>query len=397
MLSTTSLLLIWSTLAAAAPAPARVEKRWTTSSANCRDFYADITASATNVDIASVIGPPPVNQQALVQSSLDAMAAGSTVMAQIAAAPTFNVTETYSLWFEYCEPLNGTSAGLFQTHHGIVGNAGYWNVLINGVTDNSFAQSAAEAGWSTLSYDRLGVGRSAKPDGTNIVQANYEISESIAIGEMVRAGTLGDIGAFSTVVGVGHSYGSALLTGVAAMSDTVFDALVLTGFTANQTTGPLSNIFQSEIASEAYPARFAGDANDYVSTPSVSVDQEAFFHYPNYTQSALDLFTTTKGEYTLGQFNSLGGPLMAKRPNFNKPVFVITGDNDAPYCAADCMVTSLGADMTQLDTVKDLFPGVAAADFSTFVVPATGHGINFHTTAYAAYQQIIAFVQGAGL
>jgi hypothetical protein len=41
--------------------------------------------------------------------------------------------------------------------------------------------------------------------------------------------------------------------------------------------------------------------NNYVITPSVSADQMGFFHYPNYTQAALDAFTTGKGEYTLGQ------------------------------------------------------------------------------------------------
>lgn len=40
----------------------------------------------------------------------------------------------------------------------------------------SFANAAAVAGWATLSYDRLGTGRSAHPDGTNVVQIGYEIA-----------------------------------------------------------------------------------------------------------------------------------------------------------------------------------------------------------------------------
>ncbi len=44
---------------------------------------------------------------------------------------------------------------------------------------------------------------------------------------------------------------------------------------------------------------------------------------------------------------------------------------------ANCLITSLGANATQLDTARPLFPSVADADFETFVVPATGHGINF--------------------
>jgi hypothetical protein len=45
--------------------------------------------------------------------------------------------------------------------------------------------------------------------------------------------------------------------------------------------------------------------------------------------------------------------------------------------AADCLVSSLGGNKTQLDTARPLFPSVADADFATYVVPATGHGINF--------------------
>ncbi|WWD16467.1 hypothetical protein CI109_100893 [Kwoniella shandongensis] len=393
MLSNVALFLTLSSLVVAAPGT----KRWTDSNANCKTFYADIEAQTdSNLDLASVIGPPPASQQALVQATIDQFAAGSTVMADIANASKIDVEGIYSLWFEYCEPKEGKPKGIFQTHHGLVGNAGYWNVLLDGKTDNSFAESAAAAGWATLSYDRLGVGRSAKPDGTNVVQIALETAQSIVIAEKLREGSLDSVGSFETVVGVGHSYGSALLSGVASVAPDTFDALILTGFTANSTTGPLGLFaFQSTIASVAYPDRFSADANDYVITPSVSNDQLGFFHYPNYTQSALDKFTATKGEYTLGQQNSISGPFSLTRDNFTKPVFVVTGENDAPFCAANCYVTSLGEGKTQLDTAKDLYPSVS--NFDTYVVPATGHGINFHTTAYEAYQRIVKFVTDAGL
>lgn len=85
----------------------------------------------------------PVNQQALVQSAyIDANAAGSTAMAQVAAGPTTNVSGTYNMYFEYCQPKTGTPDGVFQTHHGLVGNAGYWNVQLESV---SFISLVAQA------------------------------------------------------------------------------------------------------------------------------------------------------------------------------------------------------------------------------------------------------------
>lgn len=69
----------------------------------------------------------------------------------------------------------------------------------------SFANAAAEAGWATLSYDRLGTGQSAHPDGTSVVQTGYEIAQSIAISKRLREGTLSEnVPSHQYVVGIGH-------------------------------------------------------------------------------------------------------------------------------------------------------------------------------------------------
>lgn len=72
----------------------------------------------------------PANQQAWVQANIDKNAAGSTIMQQISEAPSQHQSGTYPMYFEYCEPKNGDKKGVFQTHHGIVGNAAYWNVVV---------------------------------------------------------------------------------------------------------------------------------------------------------------------------------------------------------------------------------------------------------------------------
>lgn len=69
-----------------------------------------------------------------------------------------------------------------------------------------------------------------------------------------------------------------MLAGAASVAPNIFDAIVLTGFTANVTSGPLGlAAFQSTLANYAYPARFGSLSNSYVITPSVSNDQIGFF------------------------------------------------------------------------------------------------------------------------
>ncbi|WVF65825.1 hypothetical protein IAT40_000562 [Kwoniella sp. CBS 6097] len=362
------------------------------SRANCTSFFADITASTDgNIDLVSIIGEPPENQQALVERRIQLSAAGSTINEQIFTAPHVHVEGTHSLYFEYCAPSAGEIKGLFQTHHGLVSNSGYWNLNIDGSYDYSFAESAAAAGWATLSYDRLGVGHSAKPDGTNIVQNPFEMAQAIAIAEQLRQGGPPVAGTHSKIVGVGHSYGSGTLVGVASIAPNTFDALVLTGYTANATMGPLGLAgMNPTMANVAYPDRFGSEPNDYVTTAEVSADQALFFHYPNYTQSALDLFVKTKGEWTLGQQNTAPFHFFYDRSQYVNPVLVVNGEYDAPFCASNCNIQAGDVEgSNQLDTVKGLFPSIDR--FETYLVPDTAHGINLHPTAHESYHRIIDF------
>lgn len=122
----------------------------TTTYANCTSFMANVYANATNTNLMSVIGGTPANQQAFVQANIELEMAGSTVMEQIMMANKTMVNGSYPMYFEYCEPLTGKPDKVFQTIHGIVGNAAYWNVVIDGNTSMSFAESAAQQGWVSM-------------------------------------------------------------------------------------------------------------------------------------------------------------------------------------------------------------------------------------------------------
>ncbi len=153
--------LLLATLAVASHAENEAQtRRWTQSSANCRSFLRRHHSSGEQYRPHVDHRCTPANQ-VLVQILIDSYAVGSTVLTEVLEGPA--VDGTYSLYFKYFEPTSGNPTRIFQTHHGLVSNAAYWNVQLDGKTDNSFVESAAEAGWATLSYDRLGVGNSLIP------------------------------------------------------------------------------------------------------------------------------------------------------------------------------------------------------------------------------------------
>lgn len=69
-----------------------------------------------------------------------------------------------------------------------------------------------------------------------------------------------------------------MMSGAASVAPTIFDAIVLTGYSANVTNGPLGLAeFTSTLANVAYPARFSQLDNTYVITPGPNADQLGFF------------------------------------------------------------------------------------------------------------------------
>lgn len=211
----------------------------------------------------------------------------------------------------------------------------------------------------------------------------------------------------------------------------------------------------STIASIAYPDRFATLPNDYVITPSISNDQIGFFQCVH-SRSSRDWLMYSiasvitrmppcsyspipKGNIRLVKpvscptcqspivlpghesqiksmrlirepLDTIGFPFGLSRKKFSQPVLVITGDRDAPFCAGNCYANPSEHGRTPVDTVRALFPSVKDRDFEAYLLPDTGHGINFrqsssimitkspeHTnsidaTAALAYARILGFV-----
>ena len=189
---------------------------------------------------------------------------------------------------------------------------------------------------ATLYYDRFGVGKSCTPDdGVNLVQSPYEVPQAINIAGMLREGAFEGIPAYNTVVAISHSAGARIVTASARHAPETWDGVILTGYTHNITTTGLGTAgFANSMANYIYPDRFGHLSNSYLITPSMDTDHQEWFHWPNFTISALELFTKEqKGTVTYGQSSATFAlPLVEVNGVYDKPTFIITGNEDSLFC-----------------------------------------------------------------
>ena len=71
--------------------------------------------------------------------------------------------------------------------------------------------------------------------------------------------------------------------------------------------------------------------------------------------------------------------------------------NDLPYCGGNCLATGDPAIASIPATVAKNFPMVSPGNFTAYIQPNSGHGINFHYNATGAYAVINSFLNSKGL
>lgn len=142
-----------------------------------------------------------------------------------------------------------------------------------------------------------------------------------------------------------------------------------------------------KIASIEDNDRFAGLPNSYLLSASSISDQIGFLRSPGFDPKILPIIEATKGTVTFGELFSIasvGGPAL----NYTKPVAVVNGDNDLPFCFGNC---SYPTNLAQA-VFPVLYPNTPANCTGTYLAPVTGHGLNVHYSAVAAYNYIQSFI-----
>ena len=322
------------------------------------------------------------NQTLLTATISEATADGSSPKALLAGQQA--VGGTYSIGATMCMPETSpnTSAVQFITH-GLFAERNYWDFA----TDYSYVDVATQAGYAAFFYDRVGTGQSQIVDGVNEKQAPLQLEIAIQLIEMLRAGHFGK--EYSTVIGVGHSFGSFITQGVTAAAPEAFDATILTGYSVGVLSA--TNILLSaglELANENQPWRFHNLPNDYLVLGSAVALQSGFYHFPGYDSDVFWLSHVTQGAITLAEFLSTTS---VQRPakGYTSPVAVVNGAYDFGACAGNCTYPhNLAADVAPA-----LYPDVDADRTDTYIAPLAGHGLVWHYSAYDAHQWIQRFLK----
>lgn len=327
----------------------------------------------------------PDNQSVVTDTFLQYITPGGAFLKRITGEQQ-TVGGTWSIGATLCVPNERTNPlGVQLATHGVGFDRSYWDFA----EDYSYADVAAKYGYATFFYDRLGVGSSSKPDAIQTVQAplQAEILHQLVI-LLRRGGFINQT--FTNVIGVGHSFGSILTQAVAAQHPDDFNALVLTGFGTDSSGVPAFLASQNfEIASRNQPFRLLGLSNGYVVASSATSVQYGFFSFPNFSPQIFDWSVAAKGSACLGEFFSLTA---ATRPatSYNRPVAVVNGERDFPFCLNDCSVP-----VNQAQAVfPALFPALDADKQFAYLAPGVGHALNLHYPAMDVFVKVQEFLKG---
>ncbi|EPQ54849.1 alpha/beta-hydrolase [Gloeophyllum trabeum ATCC 11539] len=280
--------------------------------------------------------------------------------------------------------------------HGVGFDSSYWDFAVPGKDEYSYVSAAADAGYTTFRYDRLGTGLSEHPSDTyNEVQAPTDLAIATKLLSMLKDGQIGGQ-KFSKVVGVGHSYGSEQVQALSATVPHLLDGILLQGFSMNAYVTGGKQLLTSgaySTASQVFPERFkdADLASTYFVTLAPQTQQLNFWYFPFYSDAAFQRNRETEQPVTQGVLFTQG-VLMQNATQFTGPVHVVTGAEDWPFCFLDCYAVPANSTRKSIpEYVQELYPAVS--DFSVYIPENTGHAVNAHYSAPQVYQEMLGFVR----
>ena len=209
----------------------------------------------------------------------------------------------------------------------------YWQPNFTDSDEYNFVDNAVSAGYSVLSYDRIGVGSSSKVDALTDAQFQVEVAVLNSLANYSRE-TLG-----ATKVGlVGHSYGAYISAQSAAILGPAADALVLTGFSGTFAYfGPFVAGTGFRVAKIQDPERWGHLDPGYLTSSDLYAETYIYFAEPYFEHRVAEWSYAVASEpFAVGELPSLLATTVAFK-NVTAPTLLLQGQFDVSACGGNCV------------------------------------------------------------
>ncbi|KAF2716007.1 alpha/beta-hydrolase [Polychaeton citri CBS 116435] len=311
---------------------------------------------------------------------------------------------TFNIHAQLCIPKSSKKRDILQiATHGVHYDSRYWDSEYQ-PEDHSYVDATLKAGYSILTYDRLGVGQSDKPDAYTMVQAPLELEILRQITLMARNGSLYTFAQKGRpahiefeitakprkVVHVGHSFGSFLTSAFIARYGPLSDGAIITGYLLTEYLGSAgSTTFSVDYAATSHPP--FDRSSGYVVCDEHGIQNIFFAGDPQtaFTPELLDYGIQIKQPVPIGELASAFWLLGNYGPSFQAPLQYFLAENDFYICRGDCKGLAEGAHLAET------YPN--ATDIEVYIQPNTGHGFPLHNNATAGFQVMFDFLSSHGL
>jgi pimeloyl-ACP methyl ester carboxylesterase len=366
---------------------------------SCKQFDIPVfaTSDSATYDYPRVGNDIEATAWAIYEDTWDTPKGDQRVIRNTTTSGTFNIHA------QLCVPRSSTKNILQIASHGVHYDSRYWDPELDR-ENQSYVEAALKAGYSILTYDRLGVGQSDHPDAYDVVQAPLELEILRQLTLMARNGTLYSFAndakptdaAFnaltkpSKLVHIGHSFGSFLTSAFIAKYGDLTEGAIITGFVLNKYLG--------KCGMAAFAAQYAGSPpfnrpNGYVVCSKTGIQNIFFAGDPKtaFTKEMLDYGDAIKAPVPLGEFASAYHILGLQGPSFKSPVQYMLAENDFYICGGDCK----GIPEADPKALAKFYPNATVID--VVIQPNTGHAFPLHNNATAGYQVTFDFLAKNGL
>lgn len=311
------------------------------------------------------------------------MALAATALAFLLSAPSANAAEPTCTEERYpvriaglaqtmaatlCVPAGGASAVQVLVPGGFY-NRGYWDIPVDPAT-HSFRRAMNDAGYATLTVDRLGTGASSIPPSVLLTA----ITQADAVHQVVQVLRQ----RFGTVFLGGHSLGSAISIIEAATYRDV-DGVLVTGMGHHLNVLGLAPIAATFVPAVLDP-KFVGKPLDLAYLTTMPGTRWRSLHAPGPYDAAIDaLDEATKDVVAPTELvdAALLGTVTPYTKQVGVPVLTVMAGSDPTFCgllATDCSSSAA------LLRAEAPFYGPAAR-LQAYVLQGYGHALNYAPNA----------------